>query len=111
MWYSPFWVTNLVGVALTYRVERTGGVAGNRIAIPDRGAPDDPSSDSLGPGERQLLRGSDLLAGTRPRGTSPSGRHQPGSDVRVQASGSAAFGRQRQTGCDPHELSRSTRLA
>ena len=27
MWYSPFWVTNLVGVALTYRVERTGGVA------------------------------------------------------------------------------------
>lgn len=27
MWYSPFWVTNLVGVALTYRVERTGGDA------------------------------------------------------------------------------------
>lgn len=27
MWYSPFWVTNLVGVAITYRVERTGGDA------------------------------------------------------------------------------------
>ena len=27
MWYSPFWVTNLVGVALSYRVERSGGDA------------------------------------------------------------------------------------
>lgn len=27
MWYSPFWVTNLVGVPLTYRVERTGGAS------------------------------------------------------------------------------------